>query len=100
MKSTSDETLKASLLRQKTTTRHLVRELRALMQLTQVQLAEALGVAYETINRWENGHMQPSPLALRQIRGVIRELSLSSSRTIRNGSKALLDKYFAEEEGL
>jgi putative transcriptional regulator len=42
--------------------------------LTQEQLAAELGVAYGTINRWENGHMQPSPLALRQIRLLIDEL--------------------------
>jgi len=41
----------------------LVRELRQLTQLTQEQFASVLGVAYGTINRWENGHMQPSTLA-------------------------------------
>jgi putative transcriptional regulator len=67
------------------------------MQLTQEQLAAELGVAYETINRWENGHMQPSALALRQLRAVIDRLSASSSQSLQNGSKILLDKYFAGE---
>jgi hypothetical protein len=43
--------------------------------------------------------MQPSPIVLRQIRAVFDELSHSSSQTLQNGSKQLLKKYFAEEEG-
>jgi putative transcriptional regulator len=94
MKSISDQNVTEALMQQKPKTSDLVRELRSLMQLTQVQLATELGVAYETINRWENGHMKPSPLALRQIRAVITNLSFSSSTTTRKESKALLQKYF------
>ncbi|WP_250125342.1 helix-turn-helix transcriptional regulator [Chroococcidiopsis sp. CCMEE 29] len=75
----------------------LIHELRQLTKLTQVQLAKALGVSYETINRWENGHIQPSPLALKQIRSFVNELSLSSSKAVQNGSKQLLALYFAEQ---
>ncbi|MGI2909422.1 helix-turn-helix domain-containing protein [Tolypothrix sp. VBCCA 56010] len=45
----------------------LIRELRQLTTLTQEEFATLLGVAYGTINRWENGHMQPSPLALKPL---------------------------------
>ncbi|NJP08330.1 MAG: helix-turn-helix transcriptional regulator [Leptolyngbyaceae cyanobacterium RU_5_1] len=76
----------------------LLRELRQLTQLTQVQLAAALGVAYETINRWENRRIQPSPLALMQIRMLVTELSQSSSAVVREGSKQLLAQYFSDEE--
>lgn len=76
----------------------LIHELRQLMQLTQAQLAAELGVSYETINRWENGHRQPSPLALRQVRSVIDRLSNSSSEGVQNGSKGLLSKYFPQEQ--
>ncbi len=34
----------------------LIHKLRQVTKLTQVQLAEVLGISYETINRWENGH--------------------------------------------
>ncbi|MEP1076265.1 helix-turn-helix domain-containing protein [Leptolyngbya sp. PL-A3] len=77
---------------------NLVRELRQLMQLTQVQLAAELGVAYETINRWENGHMQPSALALKQLRTVINQLSTSPSESLKDGSQALLQKYFGGKD--
>jgi putative transcriptional regulator len=41
-----------------------LRELRILSNLTQAQFAVALGVSYLSVNRWENGHVQPSPLVL------------------------------------
>lgn len=76
----------------------LIHELRQLTQMTQVQLAAALGVSYETINRWENGHIQPSPLAVKQIRSFVDELSLSSSTAVQNESKPLLTGFFMEVE--
>ncbi len=75
----------------------LLQELRQLTELTQVQLAEVLGVAYGTINRWENGHIQPSPLALKQIQTLVNSLSHSSSEVLRDGSKRLLAQYFSKE---
>ncbi len=45
----------------------LIRELRQLMGLTQKQFAAELGVVYPTINRWENGHVTPSPMAMKLI---------------------------------
>ncbi len=45
----------------------LIRELRLACGLTQEQFAASLGVAYPTVNRWENGHVQPSPLARQKI---------------------------------
>ena len=75
----------------------LIQQLRQLTDLTQVQLAESLGVAYATINRWENGHIQPSPLALKQLRALVVELSHSSSETLRTGSQQLLKQYFLQE---
>ncbi|HEY9615637.1 MAG TPA: helix-turn-helix transcriptional regulator [Microcoleaceae cyanobacterium] len=75
----------------------LVRELRQLMQLTQVQFAAELGVAYETINRWENGHMQPSALALRQLRYLLERLNESPLQELQNSSEMLLNQYFMGE---
>ena len=44
-----------------------IRQLRRELDMTQEQFAAELGVVYCTINRWENGHAQPSRLALKQI---------------------------------
>lgn len=69
----------------------LIRDLRQSVGSTQEQFAAALGVSFSTLNRWENGHMQPSPLALRQVESVIAGLSQSPDGA--GYSKALLDKY-------
>lgn len=75
---------------------HLIRELRHLTGLSQEQFAAMLGVAFSTINRWENGHIQPSPLALRQIKTMLDEFQRSSVVELQQRSQTLLDQYFAE----
>jgi DNA-binding transcriptional regulator YiaG len=35
------------------------------LHLSQKQLASAINVSYSTINRWENGHVIPSNLAVK-----------------------------------
>ena len=35
------------------------------LDLSQKQLAVAINVSYSTINRWENGHVIPSNLAIK-----------------------------------
>ncbi|PHJ62438.1 XRE family transcriptional regulator [Nostoc linckia z18] len=63
----------------------LLREMRLLAGLTQEQFAINLNVRYSTINRWENGHYKPSPLAMEKIEGILESM----------GSKgeSLLAKY-------
>jgi putative transcriptional regulator len=77
---------------------HLIRELRKLTALSQEQFAATLGVAYCTVNRWENGHIQPSALALKQIRTLLKELKDSPEVTLQECSQKLLDQYFSPEE--
>lgn len=52
----------------------LIRQIRQRAGLTQEKCAARLGVTFPTINRWENGHSRPSPLALRQIHSLVVEL--------------------------
>jgi putative transcriptional regulator len=52
----------------------LIREFRQEMGLTQEQFASFLGVVYPTINRWENGRAQPSPMALKLIETKLIEM--------------------------
>ena len=44
-----------------------IRRLRVKHGLTQIRLAELMGVSFSTVNRWENGQSRPSPLAWQQI---------------------------------
>ena len=40
-----------------------VKELRLLLGMSQKELADALGVSYATVNRWEMGRTEPHKLA-------------------------------------
>lgn len=53
---------------------NLVRELRCILQLSQEKFANKLGLTFATINRWENGHATPSPLALKQLDTLLNQL--------------------------
>ena len=68
----------------------LVRELRERTGLTQEKFAAKLGVTYPTINRWENGRAKPSPLALKQIKELLRSLG--------ERGQDLLREFFAGED--
>ena len=55
--------------------RHLINQLRRYRlehQLTQEQLAEKLGVAFLTINRWLNGHATPRELHRYRIEKLLK----------------------------
>ncbi|MBF0200998.1 MAG: helix-turn-helix transcriptional regulator [Desulfamplus sp.] len=43
-----------------------VKAVRSALNLSQEELAHALGVSFATVNRWENGKTSPSKLAQRQ----------------------------------
>jgi putative transcriptional regulator len=42
-----------------------IKDLRYRLGMTQEQFAVQLGVTVSAVNRWENGKVQPSPLALK-----------------------------------
>lgn len=52
----------------------LVKSLRELLGLSQEKLAARLGVTFSSVNRWENGHTKPSPLAMKQIEQLLGSL--------------------------
>ncbi|MEP0919787.1 helix-turn-helix domain-containing protein [Leptolyngbya sp. DQ-M1] len=64
---------------------HLVRDLRCSLHLSQEKFADELGMTFATINRWENGHATPSPLALKQIHTLLNQLG--------DGGEVLRVKY-------
>ena len=47
-----------------------IRSLRKSLGLTQQALAELLGVSFATLNRWENGQVRPSQLALQKLQNL------------------------------
>jgi len=50
-----------------------VLELRGQLQITQMQLAEKLGVAFSTVNRWENGQYKATKLVMHKFDRLCRE---------------------------
>ncbi|WP_088889030.1 helix-turn-helix domain-containing protein [Leptolyngbya ohadii] len=67
----------------------LISILRQRLDLSQERLAAQLGVSFQTINRWENQRVSPSPNAVRLIK----------QRLIQMGAEGedLLAKYFWDE---
>ncbi len=66
----------------------LVRELRQEMGLTQEELAVSLGVTFSTVNRWENGRANPSPVTSNLIEAKLTEMG--------ERGEELLEKYLAQ----
>ncbi len=66
----------------------LICKLRQELGLTQEEFAASLGVVFSTINRWEKGRAQPSPMALKQLEAKLREMG-------KRGDK-LLQQHLAE----
>lgn len=50
----------------------LIKVIRDRLLVTQSELAQMLGVSFATINRWENGHHEPTIKAKRKIRELCK----------------------------
>jgi DNA-binding transcriptional regulator YiaG len=60
-------------------------ELRKRLEMTQEQFARELGVTVGTVNRWENGHFRPSPLAEKEIRKLTARVERRRRRAENGG---------------
>ncbi|MBD1909220.1 MULTISPECIES: helix-turn-helix transcriptional regulator [unclassified Leptolyngbya] len=68
----------------------LIRHLRQHLNLSQEKFAAQLGVSFKTVNRWENGHSLPSPMAMK----LLEELLKSTGEA----EKGLLQQDFSKGE--
>ena len=50
-----------------------IKLLRKKMLITQSELAEKLGVAFISVNRWENGHCEPTMKAKRKLATLFKK---------------------------
>jgi len=62
-----------------------IRDLRARLHMTQEEFAHAIAVTVSTVNRWENGHANPSKLAWRAIQTLARKRGTAISIPGRDG---------------
>jgi len=59
------------------TTNMLIKEIRLQLNMSQKQLATQLNASFCTINRWENGHTKPSPLARTALMDLCKKSNLN-----------------------
>lgn len=50
-----------------------IKELRTKMTLSQIELAQVLGVSFASVNRWETGKHEPTIKIKRKIKALMRE---------------------------
>jgi len=62
----------------------ILKQVRAKLELSQEELANKLGVAFSTLNRWENSKSAPRGKAKQAIADLMSEVGFESSRTIPN----------------
>jgi DNA-binding XRE family transcriptional regulator len=53
--------------------------LRRRLSMTQEEFAHAIGVTVSTVNRWENGHIEPSRLARKAMESLMARIPEASS---------------------
>lgn len=54
----------------------LVISVRRKLKLTQEEFAHLVGVTVSTVNRWENGHVEPSRLARKAMQRLARRVGV------------------------
>src|SRR5262245_50341309 len=62
-----------AMLDSKQETRSPINQLRRRLKMTQEEFAHAIGVTVSTVNRWENGHIEPSRLARKAMEGLVAQ---------------------------
>lgn len=77
-----------------------IRQLRQSMQLTQAQFANALGVGFVTVNRWENGQTKPSKLGLQKLRQFSEACSNNAAARLGSVTTSEAGANAASEERL
>lgn len=55
-----------------------INALRRRLKMTQEEFAHAIGVTVSTVNRWENGHIEPSRLARKAMESLVAQAPSSS----------------------
>lgn len=54
----------------------VISSLRRQLSMTQEEFAHAIGVTVSTVNRWENGHIEPSRLARKAMQDLATQAAI------------------------
>ena len=63
----------------------LLKDLRNQLLLSQVEMAGLLGVSFASINRWENGHHEPTIKVKRQIKELCKKNKIDFNSYVKEG---------------
>jgi DNA-binding transcriptional regulator YiaG len=76
----------------------LVKEIRKRLGLTQLQLAQTLGVSFQSVNRWERSKTNPLPIVLKLLEVMVKEIDALAKRAAFGiADKTSKSKYFVNE---
>ncbi len=54
----------------------IIKSIRDKLFITQAELAEKINVSFASVNRWEQGHHEPTMKAKRKLAEICRELNI------------------------
>lgn len=74
----------------------IVSGLRRRLSMTQEEFAHAIGVTVSTVNRWENGHIEPSRLARKAMQGLAAQAAVPLD--FDSGSAPLIGHFGSEAQ--
>ena len=75
----------------------LIKQIRKYTGLSQMEMALKLGVQFATINRWENGHSEPTRLAQESLYTLCKDYKVPVFEMILNRIKAAANSISLEE---
>ena len=61
-----------------------IRKLRAKLNISQQELADMLGVSFPSVNRWENGHYEPTIIAKVRLDELFKENNIELCEVTNN----------------
>ena len=74
----------------------LIKKIRQYAKLSQTEMAEKLNVGFATINRWENGHTQPTRLAQEKLLDLCEQYNIPAYEMILEGIKKITESLHTE----
>lgn len=55
----------------------IIKAIRSKLFITQTELAEMIGVSFASVNRWEQGHHEPTMKAKRKLAEICRQNNIN-----------------------
>lgn len=81
----------------------IIKNIRNRLNFSQNQLAETMGVSFATVNRWENGHCEPSQIAVNTLKRLCEDNNIDYSQYEGNSifiGKDKLRLYHGSKSGI